>query len=217
MGEPFRRRGSIPLREPWTCFGRSRLFRSRSERFYRWPDVERRKPRPPNADRNDEGARTQICNPDVFLRGNGRFHHTDGACPEISRSDSGTAKRICADFWRPLCSVYELGSVSQGTCRACSAPCGRPLNPVVDCHLLREANALVETSHRRSPPISGRVVGYSEVTQFDGLSAFRPCERDLQGEVWAFYVKLACPCRHRMLADFAGVISHMRVSGRFRV
>jgi len=33
------------------------------------------------------------------------------------------------------------------------------LNPVVDCHLLREANALVETSHRRSPPISGRVVG----------------------------------------------------------
>ena len=61
-----------------------------------------------------------------------RSHHTDGACPEISRSDSDTAKRICADLWRPLCSVYELGSVSQGTCRACSAACGRPLNLVVD-------------------------------------------------------------------------------------
>src|ERR1017187_2803894 len=64
--EPFRRLLSIPLRDPWTCFGRSRLFRARSERFFRWPEFERRTPLVPNAVRNDEGARTQICNSDKW-------------------------------------------------------------------------------------------------------------------------------------------------------
>src|ERR1019366_5857104 len=45
-------------------------------------------------------------------------------------------KRVCADFWRPLRYVYELRSVSKGTCRACSASCGRSLNPVVGSPLL---------------------------------------------------------------------------------
>ena len=40
---------------------------------------------------------------------------------------------------------------------------------------------------------SFRVVSYSEVIQFDGLSAFRPCSRDLvkffNSAGWALYVK----------------------------
>ncbi len=39
-----------------------------------------------------------------------------------------------------------------------------------------------------------RIVGYSEVIQFDGLSPFRPCGRDLveffDSTVWALYVQV---------------------------
>ena len=41
---------------------------------------------------------------------------------------------------------------------------------------------------------TGWLVAHSEVIQFDGLSAFRPCGPDLvelsNSTVWAFYVKL---------------------------
>jgi len=46
----------------------------------------------------------------------------------------------------------------------------------------------------RQISVNFQLVGHSEVIQFDGLSAFRPCGSDLveffNSTVWAFYVKL---------------------------
>jgi hypothetical protein len=53
------------------------------------------------------------------------------------------------------------------------------------------------TAAKRNSTIFGRVVGQSEVIQFDGLSAFRPCGRDLMeffnSTSWAFHVNLSIP------------------------
>ena len=52
---------------------------------------------------------------------------------------------------------------------------------------------------RNAQAINSRMVGYSEVIQFDGLSAFRPCGRDLveffNSTGWALYGQVAVPMR----------------------
>ena len=52
----------------------------------------------------------------------------------------------------------------------------------------------IEPMDGRQISVNFQLVGHSEVIQFDGLSAFRPCGSDLveffNSTVWAFYVKL---------------------------
>jgi heme exporter protein D len=61
-------------------------------------------------------------------------------------------------------------------------------------------------------------VGDPDPIHMSELSAFRPCGCDLveffNSAGWAFFVQVAVPMRLLMLADFAGVISHMMISGQ---
>src|SRR5580704_6927628 len=80
---------------------------------------------------------------DRFLAGTLGLDHPYCARKAISRCNQSSTQRVCADRRRSLCGVYELGSISQGTCRACSAACERPLNPAVDSQLLRRGQSSV--------------------------------------------------------------------------